>query len=184
VAVARADGCAPMLSIALSYLARTILWAYGAHDPRPAELLDGALRLAEAVQARYAIGYALMTLGDLAWRQGVPERALPHWRRALEVRSELADRRGVAGSLERLAWWLAASADFRHAAWVFGAAGGQHSLLGIELRLDEEVDHTHLVAQTRASLGRAFAALWTEGQAAPLETAVARALAATCGAES
>src|SRR5262249_25827357 len=88
-------------------------------------------------------------------------------------------RRGLAGCLERLALVLAANDRFEPAAWLFGAADAQHRVLGIALRHDEEIDHEHLLAVTRQSLGAAFDEIWRAGQAAPLGAAVSQALAET-----
>ena len=116
-------------------------------------LLEEGLALAVAAQSRYATGHALLTLGDLVWQQGDAERAIPLWQRALEVRWQLADARGTAGCLERLALGLAASDQFAPAAWLFGAAAAQRNKLGLGLRLDVETDHAHLVAVARQNLG-------------------------------
>ena len=75
---------------------------------------------------------------------------------------ELADRRGIAGCLERLALGLAASDQFEAAAWLFGAAEAQRNVLGLGLRHDVETDHAHLVAVIRQSLGGAFTSTWED----------------------
>jgi hypothetical protein len=101
------------------------------------------------------------------------------WHQAMEARSQLADRRGVSACLERLALGLAASDQFEAAAWLFGAADGQRSMLGLGLRHDVETDHTHLVAVTRQNLGEAaFATAWRAGQVATVDAAVTRGLGA------
>ena len=64
-------------------------------------------------------------------------------------------------------------------AWLFGAAEAQHHGLGIRLRHDEEIDHTHLVALTRQQLGDAFARAWRDGQAATVDEAIVRAFEGT-----
>jgi predicted ATPase/transcriptional regulator with XRE-family HTH domain len=179
VALGRQAGHRPFLSLALTFLARSLLRLNGPADPRAAEALAESLALAEAAQARYAMGHALMTLGDLNWRQGETMRAVGLWQRALVARSQIADRRGIAGSLERVAWALTASHQFESAAWLFGAADAQHRLLGIELRHDEEVDHADLVGVTRQHLGVAFATSWSAGQASTVDEAVGLALEIT-----
>ena len=125
-----------------------------------------------------------MTRGDHALWQGEVERAVPLWQRALVVRSQLGDRRGVAGSLERLAWGLAASDLFELAAWLFGAAEAQHKLLGIVLRNDEKLDHEHLVVMTRQQLGQAFARVFSAGNASGVDEAVIRAVEGTTPASN
>jgi hypothetical protein len=105
------------------------------------------------------------------------EQAMLLWRRALVVRAQLADRLGIAGSLERLAWGLAVSERFESAAWLLGAAAAQHELMGMDLRHDERLDHTRLTSRTRHQLGCTFADAWSAGHAASLDAAVSRALA-------
>ena len=104
------------------------------------------------------------------------QRAAALWREATLVRARLADRRGIAGCLERLALVLAASDRFLAAAWLFGAAEAQHRLLGIALRHDEEIDHEHLLAVTQRTLGKDFAEAYAAGQASASDEAVERAL--------
>jgi predicted ATPase/transcriptional regulator with XRE-family HTH domain len=179
VQFARRASYVPLLSLALTFLGRTRMWVNGPHDPRAAAVLQESLALAEQSGSLYATGHALATLGDLFWGQSEPRRAIPLWRRALSIGSDLADRRAMAGCLERLALVLAASDRLESAAWLFGAADAEHKMLGIELRPDAEADHAHFVAVTRQHLGEAFGAAWSDGQAASLDQAVARALDAT-----
>ena len=176
VSVAREAAYEPQLSLALTFLARTRLRVYGPLDPRSHSALKESLRVAQRAQSRYTAGHALLTLGDFAWRQGDADRARSLWRQALVVRSELGERRGIAGCLERIARALAAMEDFELAAWAFGAADTQHRALGVRLRHDEEADHARLLGNTRRHLGDTFLAAWAEGQAASVDEAVARAL--------
>jgi non-specific serine/threonine protein kinase len=179
VAAARVGAYLPQLSVALTFYGRTRVWINGPFDRRAAQALHESLGLAKRTQSLYATGHALATLGDLTWGQGNARRALPLWREALVVRSQLTDRRGIAGCLERLALVLAASDRFEPAAWLFGAANAQHRVLGTALRHDEEIDHEHLLGVTRQSLGPAFDESWRAGQSASTDAAVACALAET-----
>src|SRR5262249_51860370 len=174
-------GYAPLLSLALTFLGRTVLSVKGPRDRRAGALLEEARRIAEAAQSLYAAGHALATLGDLAWRRGDVEQAASLWRQALAVRSRLADRRGIAGCLERLALALTADDRLEAAAWLFGAADAQHEVLGIGLRHDEEIDHAQLVTATRQRLGDAFERAWLAGRAATPEEAATRAMDDTRG---
>src|SRR5581483_2379959 len=135
-----------------------------------------SLALAEATRARYAMGQALLTLGDCEWRRGRTAAAARAWARSLLAWSEIGDRRGVASALERLAWSLSAARQFESAAWLFGATDSQQRSLGIQLRFDEQADHEELLDATRTWLGDAFLAQWSNGAASTLEDAVARAL--------
>jgi non-specific serine/threonine protein kinase len=122
------------------------------------------------------MGHALLTLGDLHWLRGEADRAIPFWHRALIVGSQLADPRGIAGPIERLAWGMTRRGQFESAAWLFGAADAQYRMLGVALRHDEELDHDDLMCQTRQNLGRAFDKAWSDGQASTVEEAVDLAL--------
>jgi predicted ATPase len=176
VAAARIGAYLPQLSLALTFLGRTLIWINGPFEQRAAQALHESLALAKRAQSLYAMGHALATLGDLTWSQGNAPQALPLWSEALLVRSRLNDRRGIAGCLERLALVLAANDEFESAAWLFGAADAQHRVLGIALRHDEEIDHEHLLDVTRQMLGLEFESRWRAGQAASNEVAVERAL--------
>jgi len=179
VALGRQAGYGPFLSLALTFLGRSLLRLNGPSDPRVAAVLQESRALAEGAQMRYALGHALMTLGDLDWRRGQVEQAVPLWHRALVVRSQLADRRGIAGSIERLAWGLAARHQFESAAWLFGATHAQYALLCTELRNDEQIDHAELITETREQLGDAFAGTWSAGQSSTADEAVFLALEIT-----
>jgi non-specific serine/threonine protein kinase len=179
VEMARKGGNVPQLSTALTFLARTRLWIEGPFDRRARLDLEESLDLARSAQSLYAMGHALATLGDLVWGQGDTQRALPLWREAMLVRSQLTDRRGIAGCLERGALMLAASDRFLAAAWLFGAAEAQHRALGIALRHDEEIDHEHLLSVTQRALGADFAEAFAAGRASASDEAVARALEET-----
>jgi non-specific serine/threonine protein kinase len=176
VLFARQAESVSQVCLGLAFLGRTLLWARGPDYPRTAHVLEESLALAEGAQGRYAAGHALMTLGDLAWRKGDVERALSQWRRALGLRAALADRRGIGGSLERLAWGLAARQRFAGAVWFFAAAEAQHQALGLRLRHDEVADHARLVTAARRQLGPAFDTLWSDGRSTAPEDVVGQAL--------
>ncbi len=156
-------------SLALTFIGRILLWTAGPEHARVLEALDESFSLAAAAESRYATGHMLLTLGDLAWRQGEVERALGIWRQALEAREQLADRRGITNCLERLAWGLAATGRLERAGWLLGAANAQRSVLGIPLQRDEQPYHTETLAAT--------AAIWrARGQVARQDEAVEYAL--------
>jgi tetratricopeptide (TPR) repeat protein len=176
VSLAREGGLPPQLSLALTFLGRARLWVYGPFDDATLALLEEGLAVAQKAESHYSTGHALVTLGDLLWGRHDTDGASRLWREALIVRSELTDRRGIAGCLERLAKARAAHQQFEVAAWLFGAADAQHRALGIRLRHDEATDHERLVAHTRQILGDAFEPEWSAGFSAGWEYAVQRAL--------
>jgi non-specific serine/threonine protein kinase len=179
VQVARTAGRMALLGLALTFAGRARMWAHGPDDARATSLIVEGLSVAEEAQSRLPMGHALLTLGDRAWRRGDVEGALGYWRRSLVVRSEALDRRGIAGSIERLAWGMAETRRFEHAAWLFATAEAQHQALGVEPRHDEVRDHERLVAATRQYLGGFYVTLYAAGKAASVEEAVMRALSAT-----
>lgn len=170
----REAGFPTQLCLGLTFLGRTRMRVFGAHDERARAVLEEGLQMAETVQSRYAIGHALLTRGDLVWQQGDVAQAVSLWRGALSVRSELNDRRGLAGALERLAWGMVASEHYDVAAWLFGASEAQHRALGIDLRHDERKDHAELIGRARKHLGDAFGESFSAGRAATLDDSVAR----------
>jgi non-specific serine/threonine protein kinase len=177
---ARESDALPLMSVGLTFLARTLFWVHGAADLRVQTMLHEALELAESINSHYAAGHALATLGDVRWAQGEAEPAVTLWRRALGVVCELDDRRGIAGCLERLALVVASRGQSEQAAWLFGAADGQHSALGIGRRADDEVDHAHFVTTNEPNDLRAqFGEAWADGQAASVEASIQRAFELT-----
>jgi predicted ATPase/transcriptional regulator with XRE-family HTH domain len=168
-----------LLSMVLTFLARSHVRLNGPGDPRASALLAESLAVAESAQARYPAGHALITLGDLHWRRKEFDQALPFWHKALAVRSRIADRRGIASALERVAWSLSEYGQFTCSAWMFGAAEAQHRLLGVDLRHVEVNDHLERLAATRTALGDEFTHAWSAGQNATLDEAISEALEIT-----
>jgi hypothetical protein len=141
-------------------------------------VLDESLALARAADSRYASGHALATSGDLDWRRGRASQAVTPWTDALTVFAELADRRGVAGCLERIAVASADAGDGEAAAWLFGAAQAQHATLGLQLRATQETDHAHFASYEQQEVARAGCpGAWSTGQNASLAESVAYARA-------
>jgi non-specific serine/threonine protein kinase len=167
--LARQAGHLTLQSLTLTFIGRILLWSDGPDHPRVSEALDESFTLAAAAESRYATGHMLLTLGDLAWRQGEAGRALGVWRQALEVRTQLADRRGITNCLERLAWGLAATGRFEPAGWLLGAVETQRGVLGMPLQRDELLYHADALAATSAP--------WrTRGRAARQDEAIRYAL--------
>jgi non-specific serine/threonine protein kinase len=167
--LARRDNLQVLHSLTLTFIGRVLLWAKGPDHPRVAAALKSSFVLAAAADSRYATGHMLLTCGDLAWRRGDAERAVGIWRRALEVRWALGDRRGITNCLERLAWGLAALGEVDLAGWLLGATDSERSALRMPLQRDEQPYHAAAMAATSA--GRR-----SRGEAASLTTAVQRAL--------
>src|SRR5207248_1972072 len=175
VAMARQIGYRPLLSVALTFLGRSLLRLHGPSDPRPIQVLQESLALAEGAQAHYAMGHALLALGDVDWRLGEVPRAQACWKRALEIQAQLTDTRAMVASIERLAWGLVTTGRFESAVWLFGATHAQRRMLGITLRHELSVDHDELLAEARQELERDFEGVWLGGARSSVEEAVALA---------
>jgi hypothetical protein len=174
-----------MLSVALAFLGRARLTANGPDDERASAVLGESLSLAQAAQSRYASGHALATWGDLRWEQGDPHDAVTAWSDALGVFSDLADPRGIAGCIERLALALLRSGRLEAAAWLFGAADAYHVALGLPVRPRDGADHAHFAQYADQQPAReSFPAAWSAGSTASLHEAVARAIAYAEGLET
>jgi non-specific serine/threonine protein kinase len=181
VASARQVGRAPMLSVALAFLGRALLWLSGPIDG-VAIVLRESMQLAQATQSRYASGHALAASGDLRWMQGSAADAVDLWKRALTAFAELADRRGIAGCLERLAVASLSADQAEAAAWLFGAADAQHAALDMQLRRERPIDHAHFATWAQQESARvAFGSAWLSGQSASLSESVAYGLNAAAG---
>jgi non-specific serine/threonine protein kinase len=181
---ARAVGRKPLLSVTLAFLGRVLL-ATEPTGERASAVLRESLELAQAEQSRYASGHALATWGDLHWSRSNPRRAAAAWKAALIVFSDLADRRGVAGCIERIALLLARGNQPQAAAWLFGAADAQHTALGLQLRQREGTDRAHFAQYAdQQPVRTAWPDEWTAGSAASLHEAVTRAIEHAQGFES
>ena len=175
----------PMLGVALSFLGRVLLTAHEDGEDRAATVIQEALSVARAAQSRYTTGHALATWGDLLWARHDVPGAVEAWHGALIVFSDLTDRRGVAGCLERLALAIAHYCRIESAAWLFGAADAQHAVLGMQLRQGEHVDHAHFAQyQDQETAREAYPFAWSAGREASIHDAVARAVEYTQGLDS
>jgi predicted ATPase/DNA-binding XRE family transcriptional regulator len=175
-AVARTIDRKPLLSVTLAFLGRVLLAAEPTGE-RASEVLRESLSLAQAEQSRYASGHALATWGDLRWARGDPRGAAAAWKGALIVFSDLMDRRGMAGCIERVALLLARSKRVEPAAWLFGAADAQHAALGLQLRQRQGTDHAHFAQYAdQQPLRDASPDEWLSGSAASPHEAVTRAI--------
>jgi non-specific serine/threonine protein kinase len=178
VAFARQVDQRVLLSLGLTFLCRALVALRGPLDRAAVASIEESLALARTAGSQTGVGYAVATLGDIAWQRGVRREAVENWQQALAIRRQLADRRGIADGLERLAWGLSASERYTAAAWLFGAADAQQVVLGVHPRPDEAADHAAQLANTRAHLDdEAFRAAWAAGFAASGSASLEDALA-------
>jgi non-specific serine/threonine protein kinase len=97
---------------------------------------------------------------------------------SLRTRQELGDTSGIAQCLEAIAAVGLACHQPEQAARLFGAAATLREAIDLPLSPTEHVGFDRELAAARAEIGDdAFAAIWAEGWALPIDRAVERALA-------
>jgi predicted ATPase/DNA-binding SARP family transcriptional activator len=138
------------------------------------------LLLSRKLGDKMAIAHVLHNLGHIAHRQGDDERATAHFTESLDLCRAMGSKVGIAYCLAGLAGVVEAQGQPRRAARLFGAV---HSLLDATSGVLEPIDRLEYernAADARAQLGEAaYATAWAEGQAMPLEQAIAEALRGT-----
>lgn len=118
----------------------------------------------------------LHNLGHVTHRQGDHRQARGLFAAALVLCRELGDRRGMAQSVAGLAC-LVAETQPQRTARLFGSVTATVEALESHLNRSNQADYDHSLTTARGQLGEeAFGAAWTQGQALPLERAVAEAL--------
>jgi len=120
---------------------------------------------------------ALIHLGRVAHEQGdyAAARSLPA--ESLTIRREFREKLSIPEPLESLARSAAEDREWERAARLWGAAAVLRDTIGAPAAPHWREDWERELGATRAALGEAaFAASWAEGQALPLEDAIAYAL--------
>ena len=160
---------------ALEGLGRVIA-RYG-DDPAIAErLLRDTLAAASSVGSKSVTAAALHALGELSRASGQPDSAASFHRRALVLRHELVDQRGLAQSLDALGGVSTDTGRYDRAVRLFGAAErALRASGGFRVPADRERRDTDL-ARARSSLGDRFDTEWSRGEAMPGDDAVAATL--------
>ncbi|MFQ5794233.1 MAG: tetratricopeptide repeat protein [Candidatus Bipolaricaulia bacterium] len=144
-----------------------------------AELFEEGLALAREQEDKEVIAHLLEGLGQVEAGQGDLGQAAELYEESLTLQRELRDKGGIALCLEGLAGVACANGRPERAARLFGAAEALHEAIGFPLpSIDRTLmDYDRNVSAVRAELGEeAFAIAWAEGQAMPLEQAIAHAL--------
>ena len=90
---------------------------------------------------------------------------------------EIHDKGGIAWCLEKLAEAKNDQSQFEAAAKIFGHAGSIRAPLGSVIDPADQPEYARLISGLRSALGEeAFASLWAEGAAMPLDEVIACAL--------
>lgn len=151
--------------------------------PQAHALLAESLQLMRAANDVNMTGAALWRLGHLCWLEGYYPPALAAFQESLTLRRSVNNRRGVAYSIDGVAWVVAAQGDHPLAARLFGAADIHFTAMHSHFHPLEQPAHDAAQRLARGGLGdAAFAQGWEEGRRKSLEEASALALGVTLGA--
>jgi tetratricopeptide (TPR) repeat protein len=123
---------------------------------------------------------ALGNLASIALALGNPGQATAFYDESLTLRRELGDKRGVAKCLDGSAEVAVARGRTEQAVRLLAAAAALRDRIGAQVPFVLAANRTardRTLADAQAQLSDAvFAAAWAEGQAMPLEQAIADAL--------
>ena len=139
---------------------------------------EESLAIRRELGDRREIAVSLTALGRVAFAEGDGPAARALYRESLPLHHALGNQWGLALALEGL---VRATAEARPApaARLAGAAAALRAVIGRRMPPAERAEYEQVLAGLRAALGEpAFAAAWAEGEATPLEQALADALAA------
>jgi predicted ATPase/Tfp pilus assembly protein PilF len=144
-------------------------------------LFEEGMAIGRELDNRRIIVDTLVSLGLVAWKERDVLRARAVYAESLAMRRETGDKPGIADCLDGLAWAAAMQEQPARAARLLGAGQALRDATGAARReLDMRTRHDQLTAGLRGTLGEAaFAAALEEGQAMPLERAVAYAMEET-----
>jgi predicted ATPase/class 3 adenylate cyclase len=123
------------------------------------------------------VAFSRQWLARVARAQGDEVGARDDLAEGLRLFRELGDQRGIAYSLIGAACAAVAQGQAERAARLFGAADRIRAVAGPFIEADLRLAYERDVAAGQDALGEAaFAAAWAEGEALPLEEAIAYAL--------
>ena len=143
---------------------------------RAQELCEESLAIRRALVDKGGCAHTLTILGRIALIQGDAEQATACYQESLALRQETGEKEGIATALEGLAAVAGMQGQPVHAARLSGSAQSLRTLLGAPLTPIDRASYEQTVAALRELLDEStFTAAWTEGQAMPLEEAIAEA---------
>jgi tetratricopeptide (TPR) repeat protein len=184
LALARSLGNAHAMAINLSNLG--VIASDTGDYARAADLYAEALARYRQLNNSVGIALTLTNLGEATQLQGNVAAAESFYREGLPLHVQMGYQQGVAACLEGLALVAASSGGSAVAVRLLGAAQALREAIGFPYAPAERARWQREVDALRLSLDRAGAAagcagesfdrLWAEGQALPLEQAVAYAL--------
>lgn len=155
--------------------------AYGLSDltEQAIECHERVLEITDKHREKMYRTYSLWALGVILWQQGNADRAVRLLEESLEMSRQVRNPRGVAASLEALAWISVDQRDARRAAVLMGAADRLAQEVGISpvVHLTLVVHHEECARKTRQTLGnKAFESAHRQGAQFGFDAAIAFAL--------
>ncbi len=145
-------------------------------------LQQESLTLSRAMNETGGIAIASGNLGHAAMHLGRLEEAQARQAESLRLFDEIGDKNGLTECLERFAMLANATANFKRAAQLFGAASALRKETGTSLLPVERAEYDRELRATRAQMDTAtFDAEWRAGQMLTLEQAIGLALSEAVG---
>jgi predicted ATPase/DNA-binding SARP family transcriptional activator len=145
--------------------------------PKSADLAEKSLALRQELGHPGTIADSLALMAEIEEHLGHSDRAAMRYREALALFREVGERRRLIETLERLGQVTIPGGPSDWSARLLAAAETQRSTHGMPRPPVEREPFQRVVAVLRTTLGEeAFAVAWAQGEAMPLEDALAAAL--------
>jgi tetratricopeptide (TPR) repeat protein len=145
---------------------------------RATQLFTESLALRRKLEDDWGTAGSLYELASMALAKAEIDRAEALYHESLELWSNLADQRAVVDPVEALAWVAGMRGQSERAARLLGAAAAHRARLGVAIQAGDRGAHEQSVLRVREVIGeQAFARIWAEGEAMPLQEAIAYVLA-------
>lgn len=174
----REIGQPPLLAFSLAGLGELAI-RQGQYE-KAGQVLEESLAIRKQHGHKWGTAASLGSLGWIALRQHDFKEMKNHLGESLNIRMEIGDKGGIAWCLEKLAEAKYEQAQFKEAAKIFGHAEALRAPIRSVIDPADQGDYNRIISGLRSALGMdAFAAVWTEGAAMPLEDVVEIALTET-----
>jgi predicted ATPase/DNA-binding CsgD family transcriptional regulator len=145
-------------------------------DERANVLCEESLALRRKLGHKGGCAHTLIILGRIAMHQGDYDQAIACYEESLALRQETGEKEGIATALEGMAAVAAMQGQPMSAARLYGFAESFRNMLGAPLTPLDRSYYEQSVAAVRVQLDEpTFLKAWSEGQAMPLEQAIAAA---------
>jgi non-specific serine/threonine protein kinase len=141
------------------------------------QLLEESLAIRKQHGHKWGIGASLGSLGWVALLEHDIHQMKKRLRESLTIRMEIGDQGGIAWCLEKLAEAKKDQGQFEQAVKIFGFAEALRTPIGSVIDPADQPEYARIISTLQAALGiEAFAALWADGKAMPLEEVIEMAL--------